>query len=683
MRRLSLHSKLLRIGLGLSAVAFGLVFFGTATKNTPETGALSATEFKDGRIMDDSIFYNSGTMTVAQIQSFLDSKSPACDMWGTGAVGGGRYINGRAIPASTSRADYARQMRAAGNSRYHDPPYVCVNKYYENPTTHRTLYESGGRIEPGMISAAQIIHDMAKQYGVNPQVLLVLLKKESYVWGDNWPLKWQYNTVMGYGCPDGSPCDSEYFGFYNQVKKSAWQLKRYKDNIYSYSYRPYVTNNIQYKPYTNCGTKAVYLENIATTSLYIYTPYVPNAAALRNYPGEGDGCSSYGNRNFYMYFREWFGNTLGGVAWENMTSPRVMTVKQDTLKVNAGNNSTTSQWLKVGESYKFTSKTSIYWGGELMACLRTEADTKNGQNTCVLMPRMTEYAPKVTKISASNKYASKQYTCLVDLQYLNVACGRSLDKGGEERFTATVTIGGVKYLTWDNNTRYGYIAGRFYENPISLQSYGTTKLIASTAIAEVRDLDLKVVGRVAKNEALRIIGTAKIQGNTYLVGKSDGAYRLLLATNYKDGAFEDFQKPRELVAMQKVEKMNVVSGAACGSMNAKTAARFTTKITVEGINYYRTEADAKNGSWCAIKADDLKEVNEIFDPFLRPRSMKVARGAKKENVLSGVVCEEFTEDTVAYFNTKIVFDGKIYYRTAEDGDKGSLCGVVSTAVREL
>ena len=55
----------------------------------------------------------------------------------------------------------------------------------------------------------------------------------------------------------------------------------------------------------------MYLENIATTSLYIYTPYTPNDAALRAYPGTGDGCSSYGNRNFYMFFREWFGDTYG------------------------------------------------------------------------------------------------------------------------------------------------------------------------------------------------------------------------------------------------------------------------------------------------------------------------------------------------------------------------------------
>ena len=302
--------KLLKSSSIIASIAFVAVFFGTAINNTPDTNAISAMDFKAGNIIDDAIFYNKNTMTVADIQAHLNRYMPACDTWGTGAVGSGRTINGKSVPASTTRADYAKQMRAAGKTRYHDPPYVCVQNYYENPTTHETLYETKNVIKEGMISSAQIIYDAAQKYGINPQVLLVLLKKESYVWGDNWPLKDEYNTVMGYACPDTAPCDSKYFGFYNQVEMAAWQLKYYREHIYDYNYRPYATNNILYSPTTSCGRKAVYLENIATTSLYIYTPYTPNDAALRNYPGTAT-CGSYGNRNFFMYFSEWFGSTHG------------------------------------------------------------------------------------------------------------------------------------------------------------------------------------------------------------------------------------------------------------------------------------------------------------------------------------------------------------------------------------
>ena len=300
--------KALQFSSIAAGIAFLAVFFGAAIHNTPATNAISATDFKAGNIIDDGVFYNKNTMTVAEIQAHLNRYMPACDTWGTGAVGSGRYINGKAVPASTTRAEYARQMRAAGNSRYHEPPYVCVQNYYENPATHETLYETKNVIKDGMISAAQIIYNASQKNGINPQVLLVLLKKESYVWGDNWPLKDEYNTVMGYACPDTAPCNSKYFGFYNQVEMAAWQLNYYKEHIYSYNYRPYATNSILYSPTTSCGRKSVYLENLATTSLYIYTPYTPNDAALRNYPGTAT-CGSYGNRNFFMYFSEWFGST--------------------------------------------------------------------------------------------------------------------------------------------------------------------------------------------------------------------------------------------------------------------------------------------------------------------------------------------------------------------------------------
>ena len=299
----------MKIVMCFAALAFLLVFYGLAVHNTPETEAVMATDFQAGRIIDDAVFYDANTMSVEEIQAFLDAKLPTCDMWGTGSSAG-RVVSetGYVMPAGSTNADYARLRAAAGNSRYHEPPYICVNKYYENPETHETLYETNGIVKDGMISAAQIIYNEAQRYSINPQVLLVLLKKESYVWGDTWPLKWEYNSAMGYGCPDTAPCDTAYYGFYNQVHMAAYQFDRYKQKNYEYNYHPGMTNNIYYSPTYSCGTKQVYIENMATASLYIYTPYTPNDAALQNYPGTSY-CGSYGNRNFFMYFSEWFGST--------------------------------------------------------------------------------------------------------------------------------------------------------------------------------------------------------------------------------------------------------------------------------------------------------------------------------------------------------------------------------------
>ena len=306
-----MKQKLLRYSSWIATLLFVLVFFGLAIENTPDSTAVKATDFKAGRILDDSVFYNKDSMTVEEIQAHLDRYSPTCDMWGTGAVGSGRSINGVAVPANTTRAAYAKMMYEAGNTKYHDPPYVCVNKYYENPETHENLYDTNGEIKEGMISAAQIIYNEAQEFGINPQVLLVMLKKESYVWGDNWPLRWEYNTVMGYGCPDTAPCNTAYYGFYNQIYLAARQFTLYKKYINAgyYNYKPFKTNKIYYSPDYSCGQKSVYIENFSTTFLYIYTPYTPNDAALKNYPGTAT-CGSYGNRNFFMYFNEWFGSTL-------------------------------------------------------------------------------------------------------------------------------------------------------------------------------------------------------------------------------------------------------------------------------------------------------------------------------------------------------------------------------------
>lgn len=267
--------------------------------------AVKATDFQAGRIIDDEIFYNSNAFaSAAEVQGFINSHTPACDTWGTQPSGYGNL----------TRAQYAQQIKG-----WPGPPYVCLQNYHENPQTGETSYEKGGGAFAGGLSAAEIIYNAAKQYRINPQVLLVMLKKESPgpLFSDSWPLKSQYKYAMGYACPDSGPnysaaCESSKAGFYKQVTLAAWQLRYYADNITQYNYQPGRWNYIQYSPTPSCGGKSVYIENMATASLYIYTPYVPNQAALEAYPGEAS-CGAYGNRNFFMMFSEWFGSTYGSV----------------------------------------------------------------------------------------------------------------------------------------------------------------------------------------------------------------------------------------------------------------------------------------------------------------------------------------------------------------------------------
>lgn len=253
--------------------------FVIVSANTSTAHATPITGFNPGRIIDDGVFTNSTSMSPGQIQSFLSSKVPTCDTWGTqiSEFGGG------------TRAQWA-------TARGYPPPYTCLKDYSENGT-----------------SAAQIIYNIAQQYQINPQVFIVLLQKEQALVTDTWPLSSQYRTATGYGCPDTAACDTQYYGFTNQVTWSARMFRSILNNSPTW-YTPYLLgdNYIQWNPSGECGGSTVYIQNRSTQALYNYTPYQPNQASLNAGYGMGDSCSSYGNRNFYIYFTDWFGATHGG-----------------------------------------------------------------------------------------------------------------------------------------------------------------------------------------------------------------------------------------------------------------------------------------------------------------------------------------------------------------------------------
>ena len=390
VRKLSLSTKTFS-----SFIALVLCSAIAVTGISHTTHAISATDFNAGNIIDDSVFYNKDAMSVSQIQSFLNSQIPSCDVWGAGRSGYGNL----------TRAQYAQQIMG-----WPGPPYVCLTQYYENPNTGETSYEKGGGAFTGGISAAQIIYNAAQQYGINPQVLLVMLKKESAgpLTADNWPLKSQYKYSMGYGCPDSGPnysanCSAQKAGFYNQMMTAAWQLNYYKNHPNDYRY--YIgQNQIQYSPDPNCGTKSVNIQNIATLSLYIYTPYTPNDAALRNYPGTAS-CGAYGNRNFFMFFSEWFGSVRGIVVQGSIK------VKYDSISgatalgqpvQNEQTDGTGIWWQKFTNGYIVGSAKTGYF--ESTGSIRTKWAELGYQNSDIGLPtsNVIETSPNCYKQTYTN-----------------------------------------------------------------------------------------------------------------------------------------------------------------------------------------------------------------------------------------------------------------------------------------
>ncbi len=258
------------------------------------TSALSGSDFSASRIIDDAIFFNSNTMNTGDIQNFFKAKVPVCDTNGTLPKNG---VSGQ------TRAQWAAANGEPG------PPYTCL-KDYSQSFSSVTADAYCGAISGGTKSAADIVFNVSRACGINPQSLIVLLQKEQALVTDDWPLPVQYRSATGYGCPDTAVCDSQYYGFFNQVYNAGHQFKRYAQNSSLFNYAIGRASAIAYQANnSSCGSSVVTPQTRATAALYNYTPYQPNQAALNNLYGLGDSCSAYGNRNFWRTFNDWFGPT--------------------------------------------------------------------------------------------------------------------------------------------------------------------------------------------------------------------------------------------------------------------------------------------------------------------------------------------------------------------------------------
>jgi cell wall-associated NlpC family hydrolase len=162
---------------------------------------------------------------------------------------------------------------------------------------------------------AHMLFVLAKACGLNPQVAITMIIKESQGFTRPSPPA----ALTGFGCPDTGPggsanCDSGVAGVWAQTaglfasaargRQDAGLVARYIEGQ---------THDILWNvAESGCGSAPVAVRTRATAYLYAYTPYQPNPAAIAAYPGEGDSCSSYGNRNIFFLFQKYFGPTGGG-----------------------------------------------------------------------------------------------------------------------------------------------------------------------------------------------------------------------------------------------------------------------------------------------------------------------------------------------------------------------------------
>lgn len=249
-----------------------------ANTSTTTTGATNAdAEWDPGLIFSDEVFRNDTSMDAAAIQTFLDTQD--CD--GSGCLRSSTY----SWPGS-------------------DVPWCAP-------------------IPAGYGSFATMLALISTACRINPQVTLVMIAKESQgLTRDPVPA-----ALTGFGCPDTGPggsanCDGDKSGVWAQTFGMAQAFARLYTDPTRINYPVGKVSDILWNvAETGCGSAPVTVQSTATAILYTYTPYQPNEASLAAYPGEGDRCSSYGNRNAFRLFQKWFGTTGGGKAGTGTTTP--------------------------------------------------------------------------------------------------------------------------------------------------------------------------------------------------------------------------------------------------------------------------------------------------------------------------------------------------------------------------
>ncbi len=244
----------------------------------PATSAHAVTgdDWIPGYIISDRSFFDGSAMSAEQVQSFMNQKVPACQ-----------------------------------------PGYTCLKDFRQATPDKPADAYCGAYVGSPDERASDIIAKVGAACNVSQKAILAILQKEMSLVTHTWPSSWRFDRAMGYACPDTVPvtCDPAYSGFFYQVYLASRQLQRYSAPGTPYQWYPIgAYSAVRYSTNTACGAPVIFIENRATAALYYYTPYQPNAAALANLGGTGDGCSAYGNRNFWKLYWDWFGSPDGTPA---------------------------------------------------------------------------------------------------------------------------------------------------------------------------------------------------------------------------------------------------------------------------------------------------------------------------------------------------------------------------------
>lgn len=580
------HSKRIWfVALGVFVAVFLFTFLAQRFSNKTEVEAASLANFDPGYIISDYQMGNYTSMTEAEIQAFLTAKN------------------------SCANTNYNYYVALSRNTNYtwhwDNGHFVCLSE---------ERFGDGEVIGSGE-TVAHIIWQAAQDFKINPKVLIVLLQKETGLITDPIPNNGDYRKATGYGCPDTAACSEKYYGFKNQVRNAAALFRTVLDG--GWTNYPLGNNYIQYNPSAACGGSVVNVKNLATSALYRYTPYQPNAGALAAGYGTAS-CGAYGNRNFYLYFEDWFGGVTSSIVeWSDMKTPRRMVIEKATLVVDAGAVMTTNEWVHEKESFYFTKKIDLYWGGYKQACLQRQED--EGTNKCILMARMSDYieepnnnvsyeviGPILMKLKSGNYYKSKIGT-EEKVQKL------TLEENLYIRISKRITINGKEYYqtTHDSERGLEYIISAealdddIFEDFVWSRNLTTKENTKSINLATGEDCISYESG-----ETNYYIHKIKYNGEEYYQNKNEEKTQCAVEMGQlEEVRFENFIWPRQLKAKQNIGSINAVDGTTCGvNLATGNVQKYTTKISIDGQVFYRSEANTLAGSMCVVPATAMSEL---------------------------------------------------------------------------
>lgn len=201
--------------------------------------------FNPERIISDNDLLNYSSMSLPEIQTFLQNKNSF-------------LANYRTLNAHGDIKSAAEIIYDAANNNFDCPKGVLS----DNPT------EAEKRLKCKNITT------------INPKFILVTLQKEASLIEDLNPSQGRLDWAMGYGCPDGWVCNPYYKGFGKQVNSMSLQFLAYMNEPNHYNYRAGQTYTISntLDPYCTSANQTMIVtpQNQATAALYNYTPHVFN-----------------------------------------------------------------------------------------------------------------------------------------------------------------------------------------------------------------------------------------------------------------------------------------------------------------------------------------------------------------------------------------------------------------------